>query len=71
MSAALSEVAGTYTRQTEVAQGADSCTRIEEEVGWFHVAVDDTARVDVAQCPKHTSEIRSNAVHGYVFEEVL
>ena len=71
MSTAPSKIGGTYTSQTKVAQGADTRTRVEEEVGRFHVAVDDSAGVDITQRAEHTSEIRPNAVDGDMFVEVL
>lgn len=38
----------THAGETKIAQRADACTRVKEEVSRLHVAMDYPARVDVA-----------------------
>lgn len=53
----------THTGKPEIAKSADAGTRVEEEVCRFHVTMDDSSRVNVAQCSEHASKIRFDALH--------
>lgn len=35
----------TYRSQTKITKGPDTCIRIEQEIRWFNVAMDDASGV--------------------------
>ena len=51
----------TYRSQTKITKGPYTCIRIEQEIRWFDVAMDDAPGVYIAQRAKQTSEVRFDA----------
>ena len=61
----------THACKAKVAKRANACARIEQEICWLDVSVDDPSRMYVAQCAKHTPEVRLDAIEGYITKELL
>jgi hypothetical protein len=56
-----SEEDKTYRGKTKIAQRADACVRIIEEVGRFDVSMDYSSRMNVAQCAEKTTKVAFDA----------